>query len=300
MIFGAIQDAIIDSVKLLPFLFLTYLLMEFIENRTSDHTKQVLRDSGKFGPILGGILGVVPQCGFSAAASNLYAGRVITMGTLLAVYLSTSDEMLPIFISESVPVPAMLKILFLKMVIGIVAGLIVDYALHKREVWREMKRKGDTRKNNPFHIHDLCEQEHCHCGAGTIWKSAMIHTVQVWIFILIISVVLDIVIAVIGTEGLKHFILNAPVWGELLAGLIGLIPNCAASVVLTELYLEGAMNLGALMSGLLVGAGVGLLVLFRVNKQPKHNIKIVLLLYAIGVTAGMLVEACNLGAWVAF
>lgn len=298
MILEAMQEAVIDSLKLFPFLLLTYVVMEWIENRTSDHTKQLLRSSGKFGPIIGGILGAFPQCGFSAAASNLYAGRVITMGTLLAVYLSTSDEMLPIFISESVAAPVILKILFLKMMIGIAAGLLVDFALRRREIWREMKRKGDTRKNNPFHIHEICEQEHCHCGSGGIWKSALIHTMQVWLFILLISMVLDIVIAVIGTAGLKQFILNEPIWGEFLAGLIGLIPNCAASVVLTELYLEGAMNLGALMSGLLVGAGVGLLVLFRVNRAPKHNLKIVALLYGIGVFAGILMEVLQVGAWV--
>lgn len=298
MVLHAVTDAVTDSLKLFPFLLFTYLLMEFIETRTSDHTKQMLRESGRYGPILGGMLGVVPQCGFSAAASNLYAGRVITIGTLLSVYLSTSDEMLPIFISESVPVPAILKILFLKLLIGACAGILVDFVYRKRNIWFEIKKKGDKRKNNPFHIQEMCEQEHCHCGAGGIWKSALTHTIQVWIFIFLVSLALDLTIGAIGTAGMKHLILQVPVLGELLAGLIGLIPNCAASVVLTELYLEGAMNFGALMSGLLVSAGVGLLVLFRVNKEPVHNLKIAGLLYLISCAAGILIEILNLGKWI--
>lgn len=299
MYIEAVMDAVTDSIKLLPFLFVTYLLMELIEYRTSDQTKQMLRKSGKFGPLMGGLFGAVPQCGFSAAASNLYAGRVITAGTLIAVFLSTSDEMLPIFISESVEIEIIIKILFIKMMIGIVAGVIIDYVVHKKEIWREIKRKGDAHKNDPFHIHDICEQEHCGCKTGGIWKSTIVHTLQIWLFILIISVMLDVFIARIGTEGLKHFIFNAPYLGVILAGIVGLIPNCAASVVLTQLYLEGGMSFGALMSGLLIGAGVGLLVLFRVNKRLVENLKMVFLLYLIGVVSGLLIELLNIKAWIA-
>lgn len=294
MFLDALLDAVIDSLKLLPFLFLTYLLMEYIENKTSDHTKQLLRRSGKLGPVFGGLLGAFPQCGFSAAASNLYAGKVITMGTLLAVYLSTSDEMLPIFLSEAVAPAIIIKILGLKVLIGVLAGLLVDFTVNRRAFWLSMKRKGDMRKNNPFHIKDLCEQEHCQCSEG-IWKSAISHTLQVFFFIFLISLALNLGITAIGEEGLKQFILNKPIIGEILAGIIGLIPNCAASVVLTQLYLEGAMNFGALMSGLLVGAGVGLLVLLRVNKEVKQNIKIVGCLYIIGVFAGIVLEILNIG-----
>jgi len=196
-----------------------------------------------------------------------------------------------------VQISVILKILLLKILIGVFAGLLIDFVYRKRNIWREMKRKGDNRKNNPFHIHEICEQEHCHCGVGGIWKSALTHTMQVWVFILLVSVILDVTIGIIGTAGMKHFILNVPICGELLAGLIGLIPNCAASVVLTELYLEGAMNFGALISGLLVSAGVGLLVLFRVNKQPLHNLKIAGLLYLISCTTGILIEILQVGNW---
>ncbi len=298
LIWDGLLDAFLDSVKLLPFLFLTYLLMEFLEAKVSDTTKQALSKSGVFGPIIGGALGVVPQCGFSAAASNLYSGRVITLGTLLAVYLSTSDEMLPIFLSEAAPISLIWKSLVIKMVVGIVAGSIVDIFVRRRAIWKEMKRKGDPRKNNPFQIKEICEQENCHCGSGHMLKSALTHTIQVWVFILLISLVLNVVIELVGTETLKGFVLNHAIWGPLLAGLIGLIPNCAASVVLTELYLEGAMGFGALMAGLLVGAGVGLLVLARVNQHVKDNLKVIGLLYSIGVVAGWLLEAVHAETWI--
>nr|MCR5717140.1 arsenic efflux protein [Lachnospiraceae bacterium] len=199
-----------------------------------------------------------------------------------------SDEMLPIFLSEAAPISLIWKSLVIKMVIGIIAGLIIDIFVRRRAVWKEMKRKGDPRKNNPFQIKELCEQEQCHCGPSHMWQSALTHTVQVFLFILLISLALNVVIELVGTETLKGFILNDPVWGAFLAGIIGLIPNCAASVVLTELYLEGAMGFGALMAGLLVGAGVGLLVLARVNRHVKENLKIIGLLYVIGVGCGVL------------
>jgi len=292
-----LEHAISDSLKLLPFLFLTYLLMEYIENKTSDQTKQILRKSGKWGPVLGGVLGAFPQCGFSAAASSLYAGRVITMGTLIAVYLSTSDEMLPIFISEAVPMPVIIKILLVKIIVGILAGFLVDYTVNKRAFWLSMKRKGDMRKNNPFQIKDICEQEHCGCSQG-IWKSTTTHTLQVFLFILIVTILLNLGIEFIGEDGLKQFVMNKPIIGQLLAAIIGLIPNCASSVVLTQLYLEGAMHLGGLMSGLLTGAGVGVLVLFRTNKNHKENLKIVATLYVLGVAFGIVIQGIRLENWI--
>lgn len=297
MLEHVLGHAIVDSLKLLPFLFLTYFLMEYIENKTSDQTKQMLRKSGKWGPVFGGVLGAFPQCGFSAAASSLYAGKVITMGTLIAVYLSTSDEMLPIFISEAVHVSVIVKILLVKILIGIMAGFLVDYTINRRAFWLSMKRKGDMRKNNPFQIRDICEQERCGCAEG-IWKSTITHTLQVFGFILVVTILLNFGIEVIGEDGLKQFILNKPILGQLLAAMIGLIPNCASSVVLTQLYLEGAMHLGGLMSGLLTGAGVGVLVLFRANKNMKENIKVVATLYALGVVFGIIVQGVRLENWI--
>lgn len=273
-----IEDALIDSIKLLPFLFITYLLMEYIEHKTSEKAKEAIKKSGKFGPLYGSILGAFPQCGFSVAATNFYAARVITLGTLIAVYLSTSDEMLPIFISESVPLTTILIVIGIKIVIGMIAGFIIDFVLRKRN-------KGVCEEQ----IVDLCEKEHCHCENG-ILKSSIKHTLNIFVFILLITLVINTLIYFIGEETLSNFILNKPIIGPIIAGLIGLIPNCASSVIITKMYLSNVINFATMMSGLLVGAGVGLVVLFKTNKGVKNNIKIMLLLYGIGVGVGILLE----------
>ena len=272
-----------DTIELLPFLFLTYLAMEFLEHRTGDKAKKAIQRSGRFGPIIGGILGVVPQCGFSAAASNLYAGRIITLGTLMAIYLSTSDEMLPILISESVPVSTILPILLWKMGIGILAGVIIDLVLRRRRETKEMD------------IHHLCEHEHCHCENKGVLRSAISHSLQIFVFIFIITLLLNIVLHTVGEDALAGLIFNRPVIGVLLSGLVGLIPNCAASVLITQLYLEGAMGFGAMMAGLLVGAGVGILVLCRVNEDKKECARVIALLYVIGAAAGLFLEITGIG-----
>lgn len=267
-------DTVLDCLKILPFLFLTYLLMELLEHKAGDKAAQIMNNSGRFGPVLGGVLGVVPQCGFSAAVSNLYAGGIITRGTLLAVFLSTSDEMLPILISEHAPAGFVLKILGIKAAVGIVAGLIVDAAARR------------THSAAGLHIHDICEDKNCHCDEKGVFVSALIHTGQIILFIFIITLVLNAVIKFVGEDRFAGLILNRPVLGELIAGLVGLVPNCAASVVITELYLEGAMSVGAMLSGLLVGSGVGLLVLFRMNRDVRDNVKTLVILYVIGVVCG--------------
>ena len=270
-----IQETLIDTLKLIPFLFLTYLVMEYLEHRTGEKTQNMIRRAGRSGPILGGLLGVVPQCGFSAAASSLYAGRVISLGTLLAIYLSTSDEMLPILISEQAPVELILRILLAKAGIGMAAGLMVDLT---------MRRK----RQEEHHIHDICEQEHCHCEKG-VFRSALSHTGQITLFILLVTLLLNLILHFVGQNALENLVLNRPLLGPVLAGVVGLIPNCAGSVAITQLYLKGAMGLGAAMAGLLTGSGVGLLLLFRVNHDKKENLKILGLLYVIGVLAGIVV-----------
>ena len=274
-----LEHTIEDSIKLIPFLFLTYLLMEYIEHKTKEKTKETIKKSGKFGPFIGALLGIVPQCGFSVSATNLYAARVITLGTLIAVYLSTSDEMLPIFLSEGVAIDVIIKILAIKLGIGMLAGFLIDFVLR-------MKNKGrqDTEK-----IIDLCEKEHCHCEHG-IFKSALKHTVNIFLFIFIITLVINIAIHIIGEESIANFMLDRPILGPIVSGLIGLIPNCAASVIITQMYLENIISVGTMIAGLLVGAGVGLAVLFRTNKGVKENIKITVLLYAIGVISGIILE----------
>ena len=270
-----IQETLIDTLKLIPFLFLAYLAMEYLEHRTGDKTQKLIRAAGRSGPILGGLLGIVPQCGFSAAASNLYAGRVISLGTLLAIYLSTSDEMLPILISEQAPVELILQILLAKAGIGMAAGLAVDLV---------MRRRG----TKEHHIHDICEQEHCHCERG-VFRSALSHTGQITLFILLVTFALNLTLHFVGEDALADLVLNRPFLGPVLAGVVGLIPNCAGSVAITQLYLEGAMGLGAAMTGLLTGSGVGLLVLFRVNHDKKENLKILGILYVVGVLAGIVI-----------
>ena len=272
-----LEDALIDSIKLLPFLFITYLIMEYIEHKTSDKAKKAIKKSGKFGPAIGAILGIFPQCGFSVSATNLYAARVITLGTLIAVYLSTSDEMLPIFISEAVPAITIIKILGIKLLIGMIAGFIIDSVLR-------LKNKEQDEK-----IVDLCEKEHCHCEHGIV-KSALKHTIHIFIFILLITLIINTIIHFIGEDTLANFIQLNPILGPIIAGLIGLIPNCAASVILTQLYLENVITAATMISGLLVGAGVGLAVLFKINKGIKENIKITALLYSIGVISGIVIE----------
>ena len=268
-----------DNIKLLPFLFLTYLLMEALEHTTGGKVQSRIKNAGKVGPLWGGLLGILPQCGISAAASSLYAGRVITVGTLLAVFLSTSDEMLPIFISAAVPASTVIKILATKAVIAILSGFIAEF------VYVSLFKK----KEKDMDIHVVCEEEHCSCEDGVL-KSAIRHTLKIFFYILIITFILTLIIEAIGEDKLAVVFQNIPVAGEMIAALVGLIPNCASSVVITELYLSGVIGAGAMMSGLLVNAGVGLLVLYRLNRNWKQNAGIVAALYGFGVFWGVVIE----------
>lgn len=273
-------DAFLDTVKLLPFLFLTYLVMEWLEHKTGSRTQALIRKAGKTGPLFGGLLGVFPQCGFSAAAANLYSGGLITAGTLAAVFLSTSDEMLPIFISEAIPVQTILCILGLKLLLAVISGFLLDFLYHK------LIRKEIRYKN----IHTMCESEHCKCEEG-IWISTIRHTLHIVLFIFLISVVLNGLMESVGGDTLRELTLNVPVVGEFVAGIVGMIPNCAASVFITELYVEGVIGIGPMMSGLLAGAGVGTLVLCRMNKKhPKQTAGILLFVYLISVFWGVLLD----------
>ena len=274
-----ILDSVTDSIKLIPFLFLTYLFMEWLEHKTGSAARKRIRTAGKFGPVWGGLLGVIPQCGFSAAAANFYAGRIITLGTLISIFLSTSDEMLPILISEKVSPVLIFQILGMKIVIGMIAGFVIDLILH---------RKG--KEESEMRIEHMCDHEHCHCDEQNIFKSALVHTLQIFTFIVVISFALNILIAIVGEDKLGSFMTSVPALGTLLSGLIGLIPNCAASVVITQLYLEGLLTMGSMMAGLLVGSGIGLLVLFRVNEDMKENLKITTMLYVIGIACGFLID----------
>ena len=274
-----IEDTLIDAIKLLPFLFVAFLIMEYIEHKLSNKSKEKIEKSGKYGPIVGSILGIFPQCGFSVAATNLYATRVITLGTLISVYLATSDEMLPILLSKKVDIMLIISILLVKVVIGMICGLIVDKLI---------------RLNHDNEIKDFCDEEHCDCE-HSILKSTVKHTLNIFIFILVAEFILNIIVSYSGFETLESIFMKNSIFGSFITSLIGLIPNCAASVVTTELYLNNVITYGSLIAGLLTGAGVGLLVLFKANKNIKENIQIIILLYGIGVISGIIIDiACML------
>lgn len=276
-----LEHTLLDTVKLLPFLFLTYLLMEYLEHRSGNATERLLRGSGKVGPVIGSVLGAVPQCGFSTAASGLYAGRIITTGTLIAVYLSTSDEMLPILISEGAPITAVLKILATKIVIGMIAGFGVD------GVSAILSKSGH--EDSHQHIEDICERENCNCGEHFA-LSALKHTLRVAIFIFVVCFCLNFTVELVGEETIASVVLDRPVLGNVVAALVGLIPNCASSVVLTELYLGGVIPMGAMMSGLLVNSGIALTILFRNNRPLSDSFRILAILFAIGLASGILID----------
>jgi hypothetical protein len=281
-------DAVIDTLKLIPFLFVTYLIMEAFEARTADDTSQMLAKVGPFGPIVGAGVGLIPQCGFSAAASSLFAGGLISPGTLIAVFLSTSDEMLPIFLSEHVALSTLGRILAAKAAIAVITGLVIDMVI------KLLKPKA------PKHIHDLCEHDHCGCeedhggGFPAICRAALKHTLNITLFIFIITVALAFVVEGVGSNAIANFLANRPAFGVCLSALIGLIPNCAASVMLTQLYLSRLITAAQMIAGLSVGAGVGLLVLFRTNRPMKENIILTLVLYGAGVAWGLLFELLHL------
>ena len=266
--------------------------MEYIEHKMGHKTKYAIKKSGKWGPIIGSILGVFPQCGFSVSATNLYAGRVITLGTLIAVYLSTSDEMLPIFISEAVSPIIILKILGIKLVIGMIAGIIIDLIVHiiNDKIINKQNSKEIVEENEEDEIGHICEEEHCHCNESGILKSSIHHTLSIFLFIIIITFIINTVVHFVGEDTIASWILNKPVIGPLITSLIGLIPNCAASVIITNMYLENVISLGSMISGLLTGAGVGLAVLFKTNNKIKENIGIIVLLYAIGAISGIIID----------
>lgn len=275
-----ILDTIIDSLKLIPFLLVAFLIIELLEHKLNNKTKNIITKSKKIGPIIGSLLGVIPQCGFSVMATNLYITRIITLGTLISIYLSTSDEMLIIMISEKVEISLILKILLIKIFFGIVYGLIIDKIINKK--------KKDKETN-----YELCDEEHCDCN-HSILLSAIKHTLHITLFIFIITLIINTIFTLLGDNYLSKILLNNSILSPFITSLIGLIPNCAASVILTELYLNSTISLGALIGGLLTSSGSSLLVLIKNNKNQKENLSIVLLLYALGVLSGIIIELISL------
>ena len=259
--------------------------MDWIEHRAGERVEGLVRRAGRVGPLVGGLFGILPQCGFSAAAAGLYAGRVITVGTLIAAFLSTSDEMLPILLSGGLPVPSVFALVAVKAGVAIVCGFAVDFVLHRR--------RGES-----IHAHEgvdeLCRDEGCDCHGKSPFLSALIHTVKIGLFVLVASFALGLVIELVGEENIGLFVRDLPVVGVLLSTLVGVIPNCAASVILSRLFVTGAISLGALLSGLLIGAGAGWLVLFRTGRDLKKNLIILLFLFILSVGVGLFADAISL------
>ena len=280
-----IEETLIDSLKILPFLFVAYLLMEYIEHKTGDKTNKIIKNSGKVGPLLGSLLGAIPQCGISSAAANLYSARIITLGTLFAVFLSTSDEMVPVLVSENAPIQLIFKIIGIKVLIGIIFGFLIDICFK----FLKNKKTNKVEEKSEELIGHMCDHDHCDCEHG-ILKSAIKHSLFTFLFILIVTFIINVLIFVIGEENVANFIGHIPVVGLLIAGLFGLIPNCAGSVIITELFLSNLLSFGAMMAGLLVGSGVGILMLYKSNKNLKENIIITVILYLIGITSGFILD----------
>lgn len=267
-----IIDTLLDSIKLLPFLFLTFLLIELFEHKFSEKSKNLTLKSGKFGPLIGSVFGIIPQCGFSVAATNLYVTRIISIGTLFAVYLSTSDEMIPILIAEHAPLYLLLKILIIKFILGMIYGFIIDFILRKKE-----KPK-----------YDICDHENCDCK-DNILLASLKHTLNIFIFILVFTFVIDLIMHFLGENYLQMIFLKNNIFGSFITSLVGLIPNCASSVIITELYLKSAISFGALLGGLLTGAGVAILVLIK-ECNKKETLKIIGGLYLIGAISGVIID----------
>ena len=358
LLIDILLDAGKDTLSLVPFLLVTYLALETLEHVAGDRVNGAIKRAGAAGPVVGSLLGIVPQCGFSAMAATLYAGRVVTLGTLVAVFLSTSDEMLPLLLAEQVPVQAMAMLLASKALIALVTGFIVDAAI--RGLRRNARAHAAIRRTvlgtavNPAHvncahddhsggdiidevaeagvsadhIHELCERDHCGCdddedehGHGhehhhdhghadehhhdhghshegapvlSIIRSAISHTVQVSVFIFLVTLILVAVLETFGESAIEQFLRGNETLAVLGSALVGLIPNCSASVVITQLYLEGALQLAPMLAGTLISAGVGYLVLFRTNRSARENALFLIMMYVIGAGWGLVLSAFGL------
>lgn len=271
-----ILDAVVDILKLIPFLFLAFFLLEYTEHKVSHKNIKVLINNRKIGPLFGGILGAFPQCGFSAMATRFFSSRVITLGTLIAIYLSTSDEMLPLLISNGTSILIILKIVGIKLFIGIIFGYLIDLIYCKKRHYRN-------------EIHDMCVLEDCHCEKG-ILHSSIHHTLNIVFYLFLITLIINLIIYFVGENNISSFLTKTKSFSYFISSLIGLIPNCASSVIITEIYLNNMISLGALISGLLTGSGVGLLILFKTNKNLKENLLILAIIYIIGVLCGWIID----------
>ena len=271
-------DGLIDSIKIIPYLFVTFLILEYLEHKLNVKSEKYLEKCNRVGPIVGGVFGALPQCGFSTMAAHLFSSGVITTGTLIAIFLSTSDEMLPVMIGEHADIKVLLGIVGFKVLVGIICGFLVDLFYRKKKL-------------NPHkEIINHCKHDECHCEENGILKSSLIHTLKVFLFIFGMNLLLNLLIYFIGEEQLSNLLLQKNIFTYFFASFIGLIPNCASSVIITKLYLSEFITIGTLLSGLLTGSGLGILLLLKENHNKKESIGILLTIYFIGVVIGLLVD----------
>lgn len=285
MLIDILLDAVIDSIRLVPFLFVVYLLIAYLEQHRENKLYQQLTKSKVTGPIIGALLGCLPQCGFSVVGANLYSKRMITMGALLAIFISTSDEAVPILLANPKLMPMVLIVLIIKVIFAIIVGLIVDICM-KQNVKASDEEMTQSVVSESYHC-SCCGHEHDH---ESIIVYSLKHTLKIFLFIFVINLILGGIIEGFGEETLKTVLLGDHILQPALAAVIGLIPNCASSIILTEMFVTGALSFGALMAGLCTGAGIGLVVLFKVNKNKMDNLKIVGILYVTGTLLGMLIQ----------
>lgn len=272
-------DAVLDTLKALPFLFIAFLVIEFLEHRAQDKIKSIFTRTGIAGPLIGTVLGCVPQCGFSVMSANLYSSGIITLGTLIAVFLATSDEAIILLATAHNGAFEIFKLLITKIIIALICGYVI-YFIEKKH-----------HHSHHHHSHDLCEQDHCGCDEESgVLRPALIHTVKVFGFLLLFTVIIDLFVAFIGMDTFSHFLLSESVFQPFLAAIIGFIPNCASSILLTQLYISGTLSFGSLIAGLCTNAGAGMLILFRNKKKAKENLKILGILYLCSVIPGIILH----------
>lgn len=278
-----LKDAVLDALKILPFLFAAFFLIELLEHHAGEKINRFFLRSGKLGPLWGALLGCIPQCGFSVLSANLYAGGVISLGSLIAVFLSTSDEAVILLAAGGEHYADIAKLLLVKIVIALIAGFGVDLLCRK-----QMRRSAQKQ-------HALCEHAHCGCEEhGGLWRPALRHTAQVFAFVLLFTVLLNAAVKGFGKARIASLLLTDSIWQPFLTAIFGFLPNCAVSVLLTQLYLEGTVSFGAAIAGLCTSAGTGLLVLFRENRSVRDNLKVLGLLYAVSVVSGLGLQAVGL------
>jgi len=300
-----------DTWSLIPFLFIVFVLLEYMEHSMSDRSLAIIEKAGRSGPLWGGVIGAFPQCGFSVMATNLFAGRIITIGTIVAVYLSTSDEMLAIMLSSSTSPVKIIKIVLLKIAIGVAAGFGVDF-IHRTRVKLQQHRHRHHHDHGHHHHHhhnlegehhheehhehheyisDFCIEEDCHCGNESPVIAALKHTLKIYLVIFVVTFLLNLVIDLAGLEIIEEVVSKAGIWAPVVSCVIGMIPNCASSVAITQLYLSGAISLGTAMAGLLTGSGIAWIVLFRVNPHSRQNFKIMGIVFIVGAVSGIILNA---------